>query len=44
MTPQQIALMLISVPVVMGLGWAIFLIIHFRRQATGAAQGATLSS
>ncbi len=45
MTPQQIALMLISVPVVMGLGWATFLILHFRRQAAGAAQpGATLSS
>lgn len=45
MTPQQIALMLISVPVVMGLGWAVFLVFHFRKQAADAAQqGATLSS
>ncbi len=45
MTPQQIALMLISVPVIMGLGWAVFLVFHFRKQTTDAVQqNATISS
>lgn len=38
MTPQQIGLMLASVPAVMTVGWAIFLALHFKQQRTLAAQ------
>jgi MFS family permease len=32
LSPQQITLMLASVPAVMAVGWSIFLALHFRRQ------------
>jgi MFS family permease len=38
LTPQHTALMLATVPVVMGLGWAIYLIGYFKPQKTLATQ------
>lgn len=43
MSPQQIGFMLAGVPLVMGMGWAVFMALHFKRQRPLTPQQSTSS-